>query len=56
MKSVDQSSFESLNSEVIYFFYLCGFLNVESISLLSFSRLAEYSFSHLIYSTEYEMI
>ena len=50
MKPVDQSPFESLNSEVIYFLLLCGFLNVESISLLPYGRLAEHSVSHLIYS------
>ena len=49
MKQKDQS-FESLNSEVIYFLLCAVFLNVESISLLSYGRLAEYSVSHLIYS------
>ena len=53
MKPVDQSSFESLNSEVRpgnLFSSVCGFLNVESISLLSYGRSAEYSVSHLVYS------
>ena len=49
MKPVDQS-FESLNSEVIYVLFLCNFLNVESISLLPYGRLAEYSVLHLIYT------
>ena len=52
VKPVDhQSSFESLNSEVIYFL-LCTIFCAESISLLSYGRLAEYSVSHMIYTLD----
>jgi len=47
VKPADQS-FESLNSEVIYFLISAVFLNVKVF--LSYGRLAEYSNLHLVYT------